>query len=130
MDSCIFCSIVARTVPSDVVYEDDKFLAFLDINPVQPGHLLVIPKAHYQMIIDTPDDLVGQAFILAKKIMIAMKQALSCDFVMISVVGTDVPHFHIQLIPRRQNDGLKGWETKQYQPNQASEVASSIKALL
>jgi histidine triad (HIT) family protein len=127
MNNCVFCQIVAKVLPANTVYEDEHFLAFLDIRPVQPGHLLVIPKEHYPMIVDTPDEVVGQAFVITKKIMIAMKKALGCDFVMISVVGTDVPHFHIQLIPRRFDDGLRGWPTKEYSENEASEISQKIK---
>lgn len=130
MDNCVFCQIVARTMPCDLIYQDDRYMAFLDINPVHPGHTLVIPKEHHQMIVDTPDELVAGSFVLAKKIMIAMKEALGCDFVMISVVGTDVPHFHIQLIPRSTDDGLHGWPTMQYQAGQGQEVADQIRQKL
>ncbi len=130
MDNCIFCQIIARVLPCDLVYEDDHFLAFLDINPVRPGHTLVIPKEHHQMMIDMPEALLGQAFILAQHIMQAMKSALSCDFVMVSVVGTDVSHFHIQLIPRSFNDGLVGWPTMKYQADESVQTAAAIKRQL
>jgi len=130
MANCIFCQIIAGTIPCAKVYEDEKFLAFLDINPVHPGHTLLIPKEHYPMMVDTPDELVASSFILVKKLMIAMKTALACDFVMISVIGTDVPHFHIQLIPRSFNDGLKGWQTGKYKDGEAGEVADQIRGKL
>lgn len=95
-----FEKIIAREIPADIVYEDDISLAFLDINPVTKGHTLLISKLPYQWMTDVPDELVAKLFIKAKHIMLAMKERLGCDFVHVGVVGTDVPHFHIHLIPK------------------------------
>ncbi len=103
---CIFCQIAAKKIPADIVYEDKEFLAFLDIKPVNPGHTLLVPKTHTANLGETPDELVGQSFITAKKLMGKIKLALQADFVALSVVGVDVPHFHIHLIPRFKKDGL------------------------
>jgi histidine triad (HIT) family protein len=103
-ENCIFCKIVKAEIPCVKVYEDEKFLAFLDINPVRNGHTLLIPKAHHVWMHETPDDLISETFIFTKKLMNAMRESLPCDYVQIGIVGKDVPHFHIHLIPRLLND--------------------------
>jgi histidine triad (HIT) family protein len=84
MDNCVFCQIVARILPCDLIYEDDHFLAFLDINPVRQGHTLVISKEHHATMIDMPEPLLGQSFVLSQHIMRAMTSALGCDFIMVA----------------------------------------------
>lgn len=127
MEDCIFCKIIKGEIPSAKVYEDDKVLAFLDINPVNYGHTLVIPKAHHQMMHDVPDDLLAYCYIQAKSLMIKVKAALKADYVSVSVTGLDVPHFHIHLIPRYYDDGLAGfWPTKKYREG---EMQATLKKL-
>jgi len=131
MEDCIFCKIVAGEIPATKIYEDEKFLAFLDIHPVNPGHTLLITKEHYENILDVPNELVAEAFVTAKKIMLVLKKSLAADFVVVSVVGIDVPHFHIHLLPRYFNDGLANfWPTKDYQAGEMEEVAQKIKSAL
>jgi histidine triad (HIT) family protein len=96
----IFEKIVNREIPADIVYEDDICMAFLDINPVSKGHTLLISKHPYPWMTDVPDEIIATVFIRAKNIMDGLKKSLQCDFVQVGVVGTDVPHFHIHLIPR------------------------------
>lgn len=115
MDNCIFCKIVRGKIPSEKVFEDDVSIAFLDINPVNDGHTLIIPKEHFAQMTETPDELVGKLYVNAKKLIPAVKQGTNADFVALTVIGTDVPHFHIHLIPRHSKDGLAGfWPTKKY----------------
>lgn len=104
----IFNKIIRGEIPATKVYEDDKFLAFLDINPVTKGHTLLIPKIGYGRIEYVPEEVLSSIILQAKKIIVAMKQSLSCDFVQLEVVGKDVPdHFHIHLIPRDNDDGIQ-----------------------
>jgi histidine triad (HIT) family protein len=125
---CIFCRIVAGEIPAAKVYEDDKCLAFLDIRPVAPGHALLIPKEHFSSMVETPDDLVAYLYVKAKELMPKIKKSMGADYVSISVVGTEVPHFHIHLIPRRFNDGLAGfWPTGEYAPGGMIEAAEKIR---
>ena len=127
-NSCIFCKIITGQIPAAKVYEDDKVLAFLDINPVNYGHTLVIPKEHYSGFVDLPDELIGEIFSRAKKLIPAIKQAMKADFVVLSVVGIDVLHFHLHLLPRYFNDGLANfWPTKKYQAGEMEKVAEKIK---
>ena len=128
MADCIFCKIIAGEIPSANVYEDEQFLAFLDINPVAPGHTLLIPKAHHPMMADLPDELIGPIYQAAKQLMQRIKAAMAADFVALSVVGVDVPHFHIHLIPRRSGDGLENfWTTKKYALGELERVAAKIR---
>jgi histidine triad (HIT) family protein len=126
--NCIFCKIIAGEIPAEKIYEDEKCLAFLDINPVNPGHVLLIPKEHFASMTETPDDLVGYLFSKTKELMVKIKKAVEADYVSLSVVGTDVPHFHIHIIPRRFNDGLAGfWPTKKYAEGEMAVVAEKIR---
>lgn len=101
MENCIFCKISRGEIPSDKVYEDDLVFAFLDIHPKAPGHTLLIPKAHYHWFEELPDDLSDHLFCTAKDLAREMKKKGSVDYVHLSIVGKDVPHVHIHLIPRK-----------------------------
>lgn len=131
MHDCIFCKIAQKNIPADIVYEDDITIAFLDINPVNPGHTLVIPKEHHEMMGDTPDDTISDLFVKCKKLMRKIKMATNADYMALSVVGLDVPHFHVHLIPRYKNDGMASfWPTKKYSEGEAKQTAEKIKAFL
>jgi len=127
MNNCIFCKIIKGVIPAEKIYEDKKVLAFLDINPVAPGHTLVIPKKHHQMMSDVPDKLLGYCFIRAKDLMVKIKKTLKADYISVSVSGVDIPHFHIHLIPRNFKDGLKGWSTRTYSKGEIEKVAKKLK---
>lgn len=131
MKDCVFCKIVKKEIAASIIYEDDKIIAFLDINPVNLGHTLIIPKEHHSFMIDTPDNLISYIFIKSKELMKPIKKATKADFVVVSVVGLDVPHFHIHLLPRYNNDGLANfWPTKKYKDNEEEETANKIKSAL
>lgn len=104
MEHCIFCRIAAGEIPATKVYEDDKVLAFLDINPKAPGHTLLIPKSHYPWFQDVPDDIYTDLFLAAKKISQDIKVKNNADYVRLGIVGTDVPHTHIHLVPQKLSD--------------------------
>jgi len=105
MQDCVFCKIVAGNIPSNKVYEDENFLAFLSIDPLSPGHTLVIPKKHYRWVWDVPN--AGDFFEVAKKIALAEKKAFETDFVLSKIVGEDVPHAHIWVYPDKEVKGDK-----------------------
>ena len=111
----VFSKIIRGEIPATKVYEDEKCIAILDINPVAKGHTLLILKEPYEWIQDVPDALVAHLFVQAKHLVSAMKKGLSCNYVQLSVVGKDVPHVHIHLIPRFFNDTLEGWSTLSYE---------------
>lgn len=126
MPDCLFCKIVRGEVSSVKIYEDDEFLAFMDIYPVMKGHVLLIPKNHVEWMQDEEDSMVGKAFILTKKLMIKMKKGLSCDFVQIGVVGEAIKHFHIHLIPRYLDDNMLRWPVVKYADSEIEEYAKKI----
>lgn len=103
MKNCIFCKIVKGEIPSYKVYEDDDFLAFLDVNPQSPGHCQVIPKKHYRWVWDVSN--VGAYFEVAQKIALAQGRAFNTDFVLSRIVGDEVPHAHIWIFPNREVKG-------------------------
>ena len=102
----IFTKIINGEIPAFKIYEDDKFLAFLDINPVAEGHTLVVPKQEVDYLFDLDDNLLAEMMIFAKKIATAQKKAIECKRVGVLVVGTEVPHAHIHLIPFKQESQM------------------------
>jgi histidine triad (HIT) family protein len=125
-NDCIFCKIVKKEIPCAKIYEDENFLAFLDIQPVSDGHLLIIPKKHVVYMQEADDETISGIFKLSKKLMLAVKNGIKCDYVQVSVVGKDIPHFHIHLIPRYFNDGFPQFAREKYQDGESSEVAQKI----
>ncbi len=104
MENCIFCKIAQGEIPAEKVYEDDLSLAFLDRYPKAPGHTLLIPKAHYQWFQDTPDDVSDDLFRTAKMLAKKLKVEYAADYVRLGIVGTDIPHVHIHLVPQKLSD--------------------------
>ncbi|NMD01127.1 MAG: HIT domain-containing protein [Bacteroidales bacterium] len=97
--STIFSKIVAGEIPCYKVAENDKFLAFLDINPLAEGHTLVIPKTEIDYIFDIPDNMLAEMMLFAKQVAKAIEKAIPCKRIGIAVIGLEVPHAHIHLIP-------------------------------
>jgi len=133
MTDCIFCKIIKGEMPCYKVYEDEDFLVFLDIMPVNKGHTLVISKQHYETIIDTPDELLEKMINIMKKVTKALKQ--DCDGVNIAqnnfkASGQLVPHIHFHIIPRFESDGLKSWPQGKYDENEIEQYRLKIENLL
>ena len=95
----IFSKIIAGEIPCYKVAENDRFFAFLDINPVNWGHTLVVPKQETDYIFDLSDDTIGEMMKFAKKVAVAIRQSVDCRKVGMAVLGLEVPHAHIHLIP-------------------------------
>jgi histidine triad (HIT) family protein len=104
-ENCVFCKIVNKEIPAEIVYEDDNFLVFLDNNPRAPGHAQVIPKEHYRWVWDVPN--AGQYFEVTKKIALALKKAFSQEIIHGRIEGKDVPHAHFWLYPDPMTPGEK-----------------------
>ena len=101
----IFSRIVAGEIPCHKIAESEDYLAFLDINPIVKGHTLVIPKMETDYIFDLEDDVIGGLMVFAKKVAKALDQAIPCKRVGLMVVGTEVPHAHVHLLPfQRESD--------------------------
>lgn len=97
----IFSKIIAGDIPSYKVAENDRFYAFLDINPVNWGHTLVVPKQETDYIFDIDDEQLGEMILFAKRVAKAIKETLPCKKVGMAVIGLEVPHAHIHLIPMK-----------------------------
>ncbi len=102
----IFSRIVAGEIPSYKVAEDDRFFAFLDINPLVKGHTLVIPKREADYIFDLPDEELAALHVFAKKVALAIGKAFPCKKVGMAVLGLEVPHAHIHLIPMQSEKDM------------------------
>ena len=112
MSDCLFCGIVAGTVPAHVVLADEITVAFLDARPVFKGHVLVVPRAHYVTLADLPADLIGPLFSRVQRVSAAMPAALGAQGSFVAennVVSQSVPHLHVHVVPRTKGDGLRGF---------------------
>ncbi|MBI4141650.1 HIT family protein [Candidatus Woesearchaeota archaeon] len=132
MNDCIFCKIVKKEIPADIIYEDDKTIVFLDIAPVHPGHSLVVPKEHHATLTDTPTELACYMMEVVKKTAPAIMKAVSAEGFNLGVntekaAGQIVFHTHYHIIPRFTNDGLKHWPQQKYQEGQMKTVAERIR---
>ena len=132
-ENCIFCKILAGEIPSYKVYEDDDFTVILDVGPATRGHALVIPKEHYKNLYELPDELAGKAFVLGKKMITMLTEALGCDGYNLvqnngAVAGQTVEHFHLHLIPRYKDDqaGL-GWKMGSLDADEAAAILDQIR---
>ncbi len=105
MENCIFCKLVVGEIPSYKVYEDDSFIAFLDIHPQAPGHVQIIPKQHYRWVWDVPN--IGQYFEVAQKVAKAQQKVFDTDWILSKIVGDEIPHAHIWIYPSDEAKGTK-----------------------
>lgn len=129
---CVFCKIIRGEIPSIKLHEDAEILAFMDINPIAPGHALVVPKHHSKDIVDTPDEWVAAAFKGAGRIARAIEKTLDPDG--LNIVQANGPgakqsvfHLHVHVVPRAINDGLTmNWELV---PGDKDEIATMAKRI-
>jgi histidine triad (HIT) family protein len=140
MPDCVFCKIIDGTYTSSKIYEDDDLLAFVDIQPVNPGHVLIITKKHVENISDLDDALTNKIFILAKKISKAIKKsdikAEGVNYFLAEgeAAGQEVFHVHLHVFPRFENDGFglvfpDGYKNKK-ERQELDKAADKIKAVL
>lgn len=129
-DKCIFCEIAEKKIPAKTVYEDENFIAFLDIHPMNPGHTLVAPKKHYQWTWEVPE--FGKYFEVARTVALAAMKSLNSKIVNFITAGLGVPHAHIHVVPRFENDGhgeLPTFtQTKTLTDEQLNEIAEKIRS--
>jgi histidine triad (HIT) family protein len=135
MTDCLFCSIVNKKIPSHTVFENDSFIAFLDIHPVHVGHVLVVPKQHVETIEDLSAELAADLLTSIQHISKALRQELGAEGINIisnngSVAGQVIFHAHVHIVPRFANDGLQHWPGKDASEEDLMHAASKlIKAL-
>ena len=119
-DDCIFCKIVAGEIPSVKLFENDRVLAFMDIGPIIKGHALVIPKTHYDPLMDTPEPVLAEVIAVVKRIARAQVAGLGADGINVTqangeCAGQVVPHLHFHVIPRFRTDGHHwNWKARSY----------------
>jgi histidine triad (HIT) family protein len=116
---CVFCAIASGDLPAEIVLADEVVVAFLDRRPLFKGHVLVIPREHYETLADLPPDLVGPLFTGVQRVSAALPAALGAQgtFVALNnVVSQSVPHVHVHVVPRTRGDGLRGffWPRQKY----------------
>lgn len=134
--ACLFCEIVAGERKAHVVLDGGEVVAFLDARPLFKGHTLLIPRTHYETLVDLPGDFVGTFFGHAQRLAVAMETALgaagSC-VAMNNRVSQSVPHLHVHVVPRNRKDGLRGffWPRQKYESDaEAAGYAERLAAAL
>ncbi|HEX7134638.1 MAG TPA: HIT family protein [Iamia sp.] len=131
---CLFCAIVAGDEPAHVVLDDDAAMAFLDVRPLFPGHVLLVPREHHETLTDLPPDQVEPLFSRARLLAGAVEQAMGAKGTFVAMnnrVSQSVPHLHVHVVPRTKGDGLKGffWPRTRYDgDDQMAAVAARIRA--
>lgn len=124
----IFSKIIAGEIPSYKIAENDKFYAFLDINPLAVGHTLVVPKQEVDYFYDIDNDLLSEMIIFAKEIALKMKSVTQCKKVATVVLGLEVPHAHIHLIPMNSESDVDFRREKlKLTPEEFTEIANKLK---
>lgn len=135
-ENCIFCKLANGDIPTHTVYEDDYLRAIMDASPANKGHVIILPKSHAANIFELEETYVEKAFVLAKKIAIALKNLLKCDGINIlqnngEAAGQTVFHFHVHVIPRYNKDSCKiTWPRGSYEEGEAAEFAKNIGGLI
>jgi len=130
MEDCIFCKIVAGEIPSYKIYEDSKYLAFMDIFPRTKGHILVIPKKHYRWVNDVEN--FGEYWEVTKKISLGVQQSLKARFISYLTLGEEVHHAHIHILPQTEEEirGIKMTEVIGMKKEEIEKLAEEIKRTL
>lgn len=128
---CVFCDIISGKIPCYKVCEDEKTLAFLDINQVNPGHTLVVPKSHYDNMESVPADDLCALMVTVKKVGALLKGKLNVPGYNLAenndpVAGQVIQHLHFHVIPRHEGDGLKLWPQEKYKEGEAEEIIRKL----
>ena len=134
--SCAFCSIASGALPAAVVLDEPDVVGFLDLRPVFPGHVLLVPRTHVATLPELPADQLPVLFGAAQRMATAVVEALGADGTFVAMnnrVSQSVPHLHVHVVPRRFKDGLRGffWPRQKYDDDQAMhDTAARIRAAL
>ncbi len=128
MAESIFTKIIKGEIPCYKIAEDDRFIAFLDVFPIKIGHTLVVPKAQIDYLFDLDDRLLSDFMLFTKKVAQKMKKAISCERIGVAVIGLEVPHAHIHLVPLDSVGDIDFGQPKlQLSSNEMAEIADSIR---
>jgi histidine triad (HIT) family protein len=124
----IFTKIISGEIPSHMVHENEKFIAFLDINPLKAGHTLVVPKEEIDYIFDMPDDLLSEILIFSKEVARKIESVVDCERIGVSVIGLEVPHAHVHLIPMNSVSDMNFAKPKlELDPEYMADLAEKIR---
>ena len=125
----IFSKIAAGEIPSYKIAEDDRFYAFLDINPLAKGHTLVIPRQETDYLFDMDDQLLADMMVFSKKVALAIEKAIPCKRIGVAVLGLEVPHAHIHLVPLNAESDISFSKPKLQLPNEEMKaIAEKIRS--
>ncbi len=133
MSDCLFCKIIAKEIPSTSVYEDDHIYAFLDINPVNPGHVLVVPKVHVEGFNAADTETLDRLIRATQSVSRALVTSGICEAFNLeenngAIAGQVIAHLHVHVVPRRADDGLKHWPGRPYAEGEAEQIAEKIRS--
>lgn len=128
METSIFTKIVNGKIPAYKIAEDNRYLAFLDVHPTTKGHTLVIPKQQIDYIFDLEDELYIGLMAFAKKVAVAVEKAVPCKRIGVAVVGLEVPHAHVHLIPLNSMQDMNFANKQKFSKEEFEEVLEKIKA--
>ena len=128
MQDSIFTKIIKGEIPCYKIAEDDRFIAFLDVFPIKKGHTLVVPKAQIDYLFDLDDSLLSDLMLFAKKVAQKMERAISCERIGVAVIGLEVPHAHVHLVPLDTVGDIDFGQPKlQLSNEEMAEIADSIR---
>ncbi|MDR3582123.1 MAG: HIT family protein [Candidatus Pacebacteria bacterium] len=127
MSDCIFCKIADKEIPSYIVWENERFLVFADAKPINPGHLLIIPKEHIDSIFDLPDERYAEIFMIAKTLFAPLRRATDAKRIGIAVEGFGVPHAHLHLVPLHGGNELNPERARAMDEEELRKIANKIK---
>lgn len=127
----IFTKIINREIPGHIVAEDDRFIAFLDVMPLVEGHTLIVPKTEVDYIFDLDDTTLADLILFAKKVAVGLKKVIPCKRIGVAVIGLEVPHTHIHLVPMNTMGDINFTKSKlSVEAGQMKAIAEKIKAVL
>ena len=130
MEDCLFCKIIKGEIPSYKIWEDENFFAFLDINPINPGHTILVPKKHLDYIFDLEEPLYSEIFKTAKKLSEPLKKATGAKRVALAIEGFVISHIHIHLVPVNKVNDLDPNKARKANPEELLKIADKIKTLV
>ena len=136
MEDCPFCEILAGTRPAEIVLDEERVAAFLDMRPVFPGHVLVVPRDHHETLLTLPTELVPVVFAATRRVARAVQAGLDVPGTFVGInntVSQSVAHLHVHVVPRRFKDGLRGffWPRQRYADDaEMAAYAARIRAAL
>lgn len=125
--SCIFCKIIKKEIPAEVVYEDKYHLAFMDLHPINSGHILLIPKEHEDYIFDLKNKNYSKLFLKAKELSLKLKKAVNSKRIGLAIEGFGVPHAHIHLVPVNNPNELNPERAKPSDTEELKKIAEKIR---